>query len=946
MNHNFYYDGRQIKNYLIGFASLFSEIPYQNRKGVLESVPIHYGSPSDIISHLEMNVDNEETHNRNRLKDIAIPLFSFRMTGLEANTERRRAPLNDVTVDLRPMGYSTGYVTMKPAPFKFTFELVLWASSDYQAFEITEQIIPYFNSPQQVVIEPLPRCSVSTTEVFLDSIEIDTDPSSQKCSAITTMTFTLTGWLLSQPRIWSTNMKFELSMLDKNDNNSAMLDNTDYSFGTEFIDNNTKKPKSKTTKELSFESVDKFIVNTELIHTFGRDLDLYNLVVQNNGISKENGQLLTNDSIEIEYKNETLIFTPKMIGVLIDSMEEMKYLYDNELLRNALKNQTLSDDFMIVQEMINDKTETIEIYLKLLEHNLITNGFNISDTRITNSEKLNIFGTFNIDIDQSLNRLRSYTASLENLKVKKEKIKSFDIISEDEIMLVNVLTDSFKVPDEFKIINGMEIKNNESNIKYIDIKYNKNDSIELIFESNLSLDHNINKLGLISLSNNVLKTEIIDDDQITFNKSNNNYNITLNNDFDNQLFSLINLENPQLNICGIVKIKTMDMSSTIVEFTDDINIDLMDIKQPQTFKIHNTLLPLDLKFTEMDELLIATMIVSKYIPLIDYSDYNVIDIPKILKSKPIQTFLKRFNKTTDDLITYHHSLNKLLYKITPYVSSISIIDGDILKTNQQINSGDIASTIQKDNDGKIIYDINEDGFIDSVDLELLDANVDNIDSYNFKDENGIWVRLNNLSDIVPERLMRISTDLKIIYFLSEKDNLDELKLYLILWGDGLLTDGFDIPKEKEKKDKLIQKGYNISDLDNQLLFFRLFVSAVKNIMINEREYILYNVPDMNEESKLLLTHTEGLNIDRMVMSKFLDRYFLLLNDEDQIVLDQQLFRKILPNPMGEYYADAYNFNLFWSDIKKTEFLKERLKVNTPWLEQKLPEVVEKINKIN
>ena len=62
---------------------------------------------------------------------------------------------------------------MRPAPYRFTMELVCWASSDYQAFEITEQIIPYFNSPQQVRIEPLPRCPVSTTEIFLDNIEIE-----------------------------------------------------------------------------------------------------------------------------------------------------------------------------------------------------------------------------------------------------------------------------------------------------------------------------------------------------------------------------------------------------------------------------------------------------------------------------------------------------------------------------------------------------------------------------------------------------------------------------------------------------------------------------------------------------------------------------------------------------------------------------------------------------
>src|SRR5574344_2270008 len=87
MKESLYFDGRQIKNYLIGFASLFSEIPYKNRYGKLVDVPIHYGSPSDVISFLESKVDNAETKNRNRLKDISIPMFSFRMTG---RSEERR----------------------------------------------------------------------------------------------------------------------------------------------------------------------------------------------------------------------------------------------------------------------------------------------------------------------------------------------------------------------------------------------------------------------------------------------------------------------------------------------------------------------------------------------------------------------------------------------------------------------------------------------------------------------------------------------------------------------------------------------------------------------------------------------------------------------------------------------------------------------------------------
>jgi hypothetical protein len=94
LNPSLYFNGRQIKNYLIGFASLFSEIPYMKRNGTIGIVPIVYGSPSDVISYLESNVDNLETKNRNRLKDLTIPLFSFRLTNLQKYRKKKSPTRN------------------------------------------------------------------------------------------------------------------------------------------------------------------------------------------------------------------------------------------------------------------------------------------------------------------------------------------------------------------------------------------------------------------------------------------------------------------------------------------------------------------------------------------------------------------------------------------------------------------------------------------------------------------------------------------------------------------------------------------------------------------------------------------------------------------------------------------------------------------------------------
>ena len=225
MNKQLYFRGNQIKSYLIAFASVFSEIYYNNRYNELKEVPIVYGSPSDIISYMESNVDNLTTKNRNRIKDLRIPIFSFRLTNLERDVEKRRTPYTKLTIDLRQLGYGTGYTTLYPSPFKFNFELTLWADSDLQCFEILEQIVPYFNASQDIIVEILPKTPARTCNLNLDSIEVNTDPQSQKYSATAVLMFSLKGWLFSQPKIWSTNMQFELEMLDKEVINSSINDN-------------------------------------------------------------------------------------------------------------------------------------------------------------------------------------------------------------------------------------------------------------------------------------------------------------------------------------------------------------------------------------------------------------------------------------------------------------------------------------------------------------------------------------------------------------------------------------------------------------------------------------------------------------------------------------------------------------------------------------------------
>ena len=112
-------------------------------------------------------------------------------------------------------------------------------------------------------------------------------------------------------------------------------------------------------------------------------------------------------------------------------------------------------------------------------------------------------------------------------------------------------------------------------------------------------------------------------------------------------------------------------------------------------------------------------------------------------------------------------------------------------------------------------------------------------------------------------------------------------------------------------------------------------------MLEERDYILFNSPDMSEANKREF-YKEDLEIDKLVMSKVIEQYFKLITDETQKIADEDLFREILPESMGIYYDKAYTFNKIWRDILATPMLKESLTYITYWLDEQLPEVTAKL----
>jgi len=956
MDKNLYFRGHQIKNYLIGFASLFSEIPYMDRVGIIQTVPIHYGSPSDVISFLENNVDNDATTNRNRLKDITIPMFSFRMTALEKNNEKRRAPHDTLTVDLRPLGYNTGYVTMKPSPYKFTMELSCWASSDYQAFEITEQIIPYFNSPQQVVIEPLPRSPVSATEIFLDSVDIDTDPSSQKYGAVVNMTFSLTGYILTQPKIWSTNLQFELSMLDEK-HDGIKLDDTDYSVGHEIRDLNVES-KYIIPNNDTFNSVEGFILNTpSVLSEYGEKLDWYNILVENKRIDK-NGVVVDTTEFTTEYKGKEKTFFIDTIQYVAEEIDDVRYIFKNKKLQTMSSSLKLIGWLKILDTMINDDSETINIYLKLLDLNLVNSGFNRSGAPMLNSEKLSVFGSARIDTEDVLDRMRVYLSAMQSMKIDKPliKYKYGHLFDEPSVILFENTIPYEELPEKLQShIEASYLTDNESldRLEFL-IKLDKDYNLEIVLESNvegiliLETDSGFSASEFSSSNNSVLT---ITANQYVMNKT---FCITLKVDGKKTIIygvCVLTSEN-LINVINSFDYSVLELESSYnMGINDGINV--AEELDKDYYRLFVCDFLVDESFKSHDEYIVSTLI------------YNAIQHNLYDKEKMLSIVKKRFNLNYDDIVkkanTVIHFVEIIKKMVDIYENRLSPISENELISGQQTVSetsmyGDdeylgLAQTIAHDNDGKPIYDINKDGFINKIDLDLLKANVDNPDDYDYELTNGVWHKRTTIKDIThdisEEILAEILLSLKTILYIEEKENFDEIYDYLFLLDKDLIVESYDLYPNNEnfkKKYKEIKSlGYDINELDTNFLLIRLFVNATRCLLIKNAKFLLYKIPDMNKKSMRMLNTDIGLDIDKIVKGKFIELYLNNYRGSERMKREYEI-RDLLDAPLGEYLDYIYGINLLINDISnKTNLFTECLVAETNWLDTTLPITKQKID---
>ena len=308
---------------------------------------------------------------------------------------------------------------------------------------------------------------------------------------------------------------------------------------------------------------------------------------------------------------------------------------------------------------------------------------------------------------------------------------------------------------------------------------------------------------------------------------------------------------------------------------------------------------------------------------------------------------KKYKITLDDIIKNANQLKHLIEISKNYIDIVNEtnnnISGQDLINKQQKATEDVSQAIAFDDNNKPIYDVNKDGFIDNLDLTQLGSVVDNPDEFYYELKYGIWYKRFRIENMSEARITKVIYDIKVLYYLLEKDDVSEIYDYLYLNSKDLVDKTYNInPDNIEKQKEIKALGYDLEILETKLLFMRMFLDSLKNLLINERDYLIYKLTDMREESKAMLYRREGLDLDKIIIGKSLEKFLNSNINFDEKMEKETFIRSVLPISLGEYYNYIYEFNLLINDMHKSGLFKESLAAESVWLDEQLPNVKERI----
>lgn len=201
-----------VRKYVIFFGSLFNEI-YLTRddsEGDREQtmkVPLNFGPKEKFLARLQGNPDLD------REIAIQLPRMAFEVMNIAYDPTRKLTSTGMIKVP-DPVSPNKSHYTYNPIPYNIDFNLYIMTKNLEDRFRIIEQILPFFN-PDFVGTLNLANDTEYNVPLILNSVD-STDtyegPFTERRALISTLSFTLKGWVFGPIRCGSVITQAEINI--------------------------------------------------------------------------------------------------------------------------------------------------------------------------------------------------------------------------------------------------------------------------------------------------------------------------------------------------------------------------------------------------------------------------------------------------------------------------------------------------------------------------------------------------------------------------------------------------------------------------------------------------------------------------------------------------------------------------------------------------------------
>lgn len=208
---DYFYSG-QIRQYIVQFMRIFSDIKVDNPKTGQARVPIVWGDPSwQVAQILKNNSANTMT---------PAPMFSTWITRIEMAPERRQDSQFVGTVSGIERAFDGNEYTGEagnrftverymPVPYTLTFQLDVWTTSTTTKLQILEQIMSIFNPAVQLQTNSNPfdwgnLCEVTLSNITYDNRNIGSQ--SDETRSVASLEFKIPIWISPPAKLKRTSL--------------------------------------------------------------------------------------------------------------------------------------------------------------------------------------------------------------------------------------------------------------------------------------------------------------------------------------------------------------------------------------------------------------------------------------------------------------------------------------------------------------------------------------------------------------------------------------------------------------------------------------------------------------------------------------------------------------------------------------------------------------------